>query len=109
MPLYSADGKLKTDTVMLPGRHACQCLAQKHKLINNCMYCGRIVCEQEGSGISPVDFCFSKYLLMGENANVPNRQIYSQSYNQKYWLNVLNVVLNFSKLTMKTPNELGVT
>lgn len=66
MPLYSADGKLKTDTVMLPGRHACQCLAQKHKLINNCMYCGRIVCEQEGSGISPVDFCFSKFLLMGK-------------------------------------------
>ncbi|XP_057300333.1 activating signal cointegrator 1-like [Hydractinia symbiolongicarpus] len=55
VPLYSADGKLKTDTAMLPGRHACQCLAQKHKLINNCVECGRIVCEQEGSG--PCMFC----------------------------------------------------
>uniref|UniRef100_T2MCF0 Activating signal cointegrator 1 n=1 Tax=Hydra vulgaris TaxID=6087 RepID=T2MCF0_HYDVU len=55
VPLYSADGKLKTETILLPGRHACQCLAQKHKLINNCFQCGRIVCEQEGSG--PCIFC----------------------------------------------------
>ena len=41
---------MKTDTVTLPGRHPCQCLAQKHKLVNNCSSCGRIVCEQEGSG-----------------------------------------------------------
>jgi len=55
VPLYSSDGKLKTDTILLPGRNPCKCLAQRHKLINNCVYCGRIVCEQEGSG--PCMFC----------------------------------------------------
>lgn len=40
---------------MLPGRNACECQAQKHELINNCIKCGRIVCKQEGSG--PCLFC----------------------------------------------------
>lgn len=34
----------------LPGRYQCNCEARKHQLINNCLTCGRIVCEQEGSG-----------------------------------------------------------
>ncbi|XP_044306527.1 activating signal cointegrator 1 isoform X2 [Varanus komodoensis] len=52
--LYAKEGQDKL-AVMLPGRHPCECLAQKHKLINNCLTCGRIVCEQEGSG--PCLFC----------------------------------------------------
>uniref|UniRef100_F1L3P8 Activating signal cointegrator 1 n=1 Tax=Ascaris suum TaxID=6253 RepID=F1L3P8_ASCSU len=32
------------------GRHICDCQARVHRLIRNCMGCGRIVCEQEGSG-----------------------------------------------------------
>ncbi|XP_051792688.1 activating signal cointegrator 1 isoform X2 [Acanthochromis polyacanthus] len=52
--LYAKEGQDKL-TVLLPGRNACDCLAQKHKLINNCLSCGRIVCEQEGSG--PCLFC----------------------------------------------------
>ncbi|XP_077174356.1 activating signal cointegrator 1 isoform X2 [Paroedura picta] len=52
--LYTKEGQDKL-AVMLPGRHPCECLAQKHKLINNCLTCGRIVCEQEGSG--PCLFC----------------------------------------------------
>ncbi|XP_034536828.1 activating signal cointegrator 1 isoform X2 [Notolabrus celidotus] len=54
--LYNKDGQDRL-AVLLPGRHACECLAQKHKLINNCISCGRIVCEQEGSG--PCLFCGS--------------------------------------------------
>uniref|UniRef100_A0A0R3RWU5 Zf-C2HC5 domain-containing protein n=1 Tax=Elaeophora elaphi TaxID=1147741 RepID=A0A0R3RWU5_9BILA len=38
-----------------PGRHRCDCQARIHKLIRNCMSCGRVVCEQEGSG--PCMFC----------------------------------------------------
>lgn len=38
------------DVVLLKGRVKCDCQASKHKLINNCLSCGRIVCEQEGSG-----------------------------------------------------------
>ncbi|CAF0837268.1 unnamed protein product [Rotaria sordida] len=37
------------------GRSTCECQASKHKLISNCLKCGRIVCEQEGSG--PCFFC----------------------------------------------------
>ncbi|KAJ1530934.1 hypothetical protein ONE63_005771 [Megalurothrips usitatus] len=48
--LYSQEGQNK-DTILLKGRHACQCQATKHKLINNCVKCGRIVCEQEGAGL----------------------------------------------------------
>ncbi|XP_028812545.1 activating signal cointegrator 1 isoform X2 [Denticeps clupeoides] len=54
--LYATEGQERL-TVLLPGRHACDCLAQKHKLVSNCMACGRIVCEQEGSG--PCLFCGS--------------------------------------------------
>lgn len=54
--LYAKEGQDKL-TVLLPGRNGCDCLAQKHKLINNCLSCGRIVCEQEGSG--PCLFCGS--------------------------------------------------
>ncbi|CAH1397362.1 unnamed protein product [Nezara viridula] len=50
--LYSSDDK---GTVLLKGRHLCNCQASKHGLINNCLRCGRIVCEQEGSG--PCLFC----------------------------------------------------
>lgn len=40
---------------LIKGRHPCNCEATKHELINNCTKCGRIVCEQEGSG--PCFFC----------------------------------------------------
>lgn len=54
--LYNKEGQDRL-SIILPGRHSCECLAQKHKLINNCITCGRIVCEQEGSG--PCLFCGS--------------------------------------------------
>ncbi|MGH0134997.1 UNVERIFIED_CONTAM: hypothetical protein FKN15_008900, partial [Acipenser sinensis] len=54
--LYAKEGQDKL-AILLPGRHPCECLAQKHKLINNCLTCGRIICEQEGSG--PCLFCGS--------------------------------------------------
>ncbi|NXS63630.1 TRIP4 protein, partial [Brachypteracias leptosomus] len=52
--LYTKEGQDRL-AVLIPGRHPCECLGQKHKLINNCLVCGRIVCEQEGSG--PCLFC----------------------------------------------------
>lgn len=54
VPLFGTDGKDRT-AAKLPGRHACECQASKHDLVNNCIECGRIVCEQEGSG--PCFFC----------------------------------------------------
>ncbi|XP_007532408.1 activating signal cointegrator 1 [Erinaceus europaeus] len=54
--LYTKEGQDRL-AVLIPGRHPCDCLGQKHKLICNCLVCGRIVCEQEGSG--PCLFCGS--------------------------------------------------
>lgn len=53
--MYASDGKVHGDTILLKGRRLCECQAAQHKLINNCLGCGRIVCEQEGSG--PCLFC----------------------------------------------------
>ncbi|KAK2186527.1 hypothetical protein NP493_197g02028 [Ridgeia piscesae] len=54
VPLFSEEGIAKT-VAKLPGRHACECQASKHALVNNCMSCGRVVCAQEGAG--PCFFC----------------------------------------------------
>ncbi|XP_055628565.1 activating signal cointegrator 1 [Toxorhynchites rutilus septentrionalis] len=51
------DQKGQTNVVLFKGRHLCDCQATKHKLVNNCLQCGRIVCAQEGSG--PCLFCGS--------------------------------------------------
>ncbi|KAL5109068.1 Activating signal cointegrator 1 [Taenia crassiceps] len=50
VPLFTESGTGSSTAVLLPGRHPCQCLAIRHHLVGNCTNCGRIVCEQEGSG-----------------------------------------------------------
>ncbi|KAH8939301.1 hypothetical protein BDL97_15G031200 [Sphagnum fallax] len=53
----------------------CTCQASRHKLINNCLGCGKIICEQEGEG--PCNFCGTLVLREGseyaglEHASVP--------------------------------------
>lgn len=41
----------------------CLCQARRHKLISNCLSCGKIVCEQEGEG--PCSFCGALVLREG--------------------------------------------
>lgn len=41
----------------------CSCQARRHKLVSNCLSCGKIVCEQEGEG--PCSFCGSLVLKEG--------------------------------------------
>lgn len=38
-----------------------------HNLVNNCLVCGRVVCEQEGAG--PCFFCGNEVLLKGQRAD----------------------------------------
>jgi len=52
--LFSQEGA-DISAMQLPGRRSCSCQASKHKLVTNCLHCGRIVCEQEGAG--PCLFC----------------------------------------------------
>ncbi|CAF1307978.1 unnamed protein product [Adineta steineri] len=52
--VFSNEGKERM-IVRFPGRSLCECQASKHKLVGNCLKCGRIVCDQEGSG--PCFFC----------------------------------------------------
>ncbi|RWS01712.1 activating signal cointegrator 1-like isoform X1 [Dinothrombium tinctorium] len=47
--IYSEEAKDK-QCILLPGRHPCLCEASIHKLIANCLNCGRIVCTQEQAG-----------------------------------------------------------
>lgn len=41
----------------------CSCQARRHKLVSNCLSCGKIVCEQEGEG--PCQFCGALVLKEG--------------------------------------------
>ncbi|XVF09087.1 hypothetical protein REPUB_Repub07fG0060800 [Reevesia pubescens] len=41
----------------------CSCQARQHRLISNCLSCGKIVCEQEGEG--PCNFCGALVLREG--------------------------------------------
>ncbi|KAF2315963.1 hypothetical protein GH714_040758 [Hevea brasiliensis] len=41
----------------------CSCQARRHRLISNCLSCGKIVCEQEGEG--PCSFCGALVLKEG--------------------------------------------
>ncbi|OTF72293.1 activating signal cointegrator 1-like protein [Euroglyphus maynei] len=40
----------ESGTFLLEGRRPCLCEASRHELINNCITCGRIICQQEGVG-----------------------------------------------------------
>ena len=40
---------------LVAGRKICYCQATQHGLVNNCMDCGKVICEQEGQG--PCLFC----------------------------------------------------
>ncbi|XP_010258368.1 PREDICTED: activating signal cointegrator 1 [Nelumbo nucifera] len=41
----------------------CSCQARRHRLVGNCLSCGKIVCEQEGEG--PCSFCGALVLREG--------------------------------------------
>lgn len=41
----------------------CSCQARRHKLVSNCLSCGKIICEQEGEG--PCSFCGALVLREG--------------------------------------------
>jgi hypothetical protein len=53
-------------------REPCGCMAQRDALINNCLGCGRIVCEKEGEG--PCLFCGNP-VLKPENINEYEEQM----------------------------------
>ncbi|VDO21886.1 Uncharacterized protein BM_BM6758 [Brugia malayi] len=65
------------------GRHCCDCQARMHNLIRNCLSCGRIVCEQEGSG--PCMFC-GELVCTREERELLNRQQSRKSVELYYRL-----------------------
>nr|XP_045620438.1 activating signal cointegrator 1-like [Procambarus clarkii] len=95
--LYSDEGQNR-DVVFLSGRHKCDCQASKHKLINNCLKCGRIVCEQEGSG--PCQFC-GNLVTSKEEKEVLSRNSRKSEALQKRLLSEKNAVVN------DAPTEIG--
>lgn len=43
----------------------CSCQARQHRLVSNCLSCGKIICEQEGEG--PCHFCGALVLREGSS------------------------------------------
>jgi hypothetical protein len=66
--------------VLIKGKRVeCFCQAQYHKLVNNCLTCGKVICEQEGEG--PCFFCGNIVLYpekLGEN-----RELFEQLQNEE--------------------------
>lgn len=87
--LYSDEGQNR-DVILLQGRHRCDCQASKHKLINNCLKCGRIICEQEGSG--PCPFC-GNLVTTREEKEILNRGSRKSEALQKKLLSDRNAVV----------------
>ncbi|GAM24793.1 hypothetical protein SAMD00019534_079680, partial [Acytostelium subglobosum LB1] len=52
----------------------CECQATRHKLITNCLNCGKVICEQEGKG--PCKFCGTA--LFSKPHPTTNAQLQSQ-------------------------------
>jgi len=53
----------------------CTCQARRHKLVSNCLSCGKIVCEQEGEG--PCRFCGALVLQEGSTyAGIEGTEVY---------------------------------
>ena len=52
------------DNFLAPGRNRCTCQARRHRLLGNCMSCGRVICEQEGWG--PCFFCGEPFMKKGK-------------------------------------------
>eukprot|EP00123_Amoebidium_parasiticum_P021418 comp6674_c0_seq1/m.2457 comp6674_c0_seq1/g.2457 ORF comp6674_c0_seq1/g.2457 comp6674_c0_seq1/m.2457 type:complete len:601 (-) comp6674_c0_seq1:395-2197(-) len=42
---------MQLERSVMPGRRMCECQAQRHDLVGNCLDCGRVVCAQEGPGL----------------------------------------------------------
>lgn len=96
--LYTREGQDKL-AVLLPGRHPCDCLGQKHKLINNCLVCGRIVCEQEGSG--PCFFCGS-LVCTNEEQDILQRD---SNKSQKLLKKLMSGAENSGKVDISTKDH----
>ncbi|XP_050651907.1 activating signal cointegrator 1 isoform X1 [Macaca thibetana thibetana] len=97
--LYTREGQDRL-AVLLPGRHPCDCLGQKHKLINNCLICGRIVCEQEGSG--PCLFC-GTLVCTHEEQDILQRD---SNKSQKLLKKLMSGVENSGKVDISTKDLL---
>ncbi|CAL4061152.1 unnamed protein product [Meganyctiphanes norvegica] len=90
--LYTDEGANR-DVVMLSGRHKCECQASKHGLVNNCMSCGRIVCDQEGAG--PCSFC-GTLVVSRDQKEVLSRGSRKSEQLQKKLFSDKNAVVNES-------------
>ncbi|KAH9295843.1 hypothetical protein KI387_039431, partial [Taxus chinensis] len=52
-------------SIVLQRGKACDCQARRHKLVTNCLSCGKVICEQTGEG--PCSFCGALVLREGSN------------------------------------------
>ncbi|EGC35427.1 hypothetical protein DICPUDRAFT_87864 [Dictyostelium purpureum] len=63
---------------MKPGE-PCECQATRHKLITNCLNCGKIICEQEGKG--PCKFCQTPLFTNPASLSIQQQQLSDKHLN----------------------------
>ena len=84
---------------LLPTRNECDCMATKHSLINNCLICGRVVCEQEGEG--PCYFCgnpvYRQGNPLGEQSFVSFEEMQAADINKQKAIAHKNKLLSYDK------------
>lgn len=56
--IQEREGTLSVPLQNLRRGEPCDCQARRHNLVNNCLGCGKVICEQEGEG--PCSFCGSE-------------------------------------------------
>ena len=107
VPLYGAEGQARS-SVRLPGRHPCECLGQKHQLVNNCTECGRIVCMQEGSG--PCYFCGALVCTKEEQEILARNSKKSQKLYEKLLTQAIegDSIANSENNEKKTADDKGL-
>lgn len=79
-------------------RVACHCQAAKHKLVANCLKCGRIICDFEGSG--PCHFCNNLVCTKEEFEKIHSGSNKGQQLHdrlmEKQWAHHQNSTINAS-------------
>ncbi|XP_019866589.1 activating signal cointegrator 1 [Aethina tumida] len=65
------------------GRHPCDCMGQEHDFMNNCLFCGRIHCMEEGPG--PCLYCGNMITVKGdENFDAKSRKNIKHKENKVF-------------------------
>ena len=83
-------------------RSKCNCMAQIHSLVNNCLGCGRVVCEREGSG--PCLFCGNP-VYPNNDEDMENERLRNEMENDPSLAQTYFVAVNHKSQLLKQDKD----